>query len=391
MTSRQTTPNKEELKQSAILQEMIREEICANAGSISFEQYMWMCLYTPKLGYYTARQEIFSETGDFITSSEHGNHYAQAFASHIHALTLFDKKTTIIEIGAGNGIFAHDLIDSLIKTGDTPLRYIIVEISAALKDKQRKALQKYLDREDIEIQWLDKLEQPIDCGIVIANEVIDALPVHLISVQDTNIHERCVTWDEDQGFRYCQMPLSNELATLAQNRLPTEILSNKDREYVTEINTALNAFMRETAAYLNKGVMFFVDYGYPRQEYYLAQRNMGTLICHYQHTAHDNPLQWPGLQDISCNVDFTALAEAGVQAELELNCYCTQAQFLLASDYFKSLQIDANSSDAVVESSQLKNLVMPNAMGERFQAMAFTKNITLANTQFTLRDLTYRL
>lgn len=389
MTSRLVTPSEEELEQSAILQEMIREEMRTNAGVISFEKYMRMCLYTPAYGYYTGRQEIFSQSGDFITSSEHGNHYACAFASHINRLDFFAKQATIIEIGAGNGSFAYDLISALITLGNTPLRYFIVEISPALRERQRGVLQAYFDRDDIEIQWVDKLEQTIDCGIVIANEVVDALPVHLVSVRQAEMYERCVTWDEDQRFNYCEMPISSELEMLARNRLPAEVLCNG--EYQTEINTALNDFMQETVALINKGILFFVDYGYPRQEYYLPQRNMGTLICHYKHTADDNPFRWPGLQDISCNVDFTALAEAGVQEKLEVNCYCTQAQFLLASDYFRTLQIDASTTNSVIESSQLKNLVMPDAMGERFQVMVFTKNVEINNTQFTLRDLTYRL
>lgn len=389
MTSKLVTPSKEELKQSAILQEMLREEMRTNAGSISFQQYMQMCLYAPAYGYYTSRQEIFSQSGDFITSSEHGNHYARAFASHINRLDIFNDKTTIIEIGAGNGAFAHDLIDALITSSNTPLEYFIVEISAALRERQRNTLAIYLQRDDIKIHWLDKLDHSLDCAIVIANEVIDALPVHLITVRNARIYERYVTCDADQGFHYSEMPLSATLLSLARERLPAEVFS--DVEYHTEINTALDNFMQETVALITKGALFFVDYGYPRREYYLPERNMGTLICHYKHTANDNPLRWPGLQDISCNVDFTALAEAGMQANLELNCYCTQAQFLLASDYFQSLQIGAGSRNAVIESSQLKNLVMPDAMGERFQVMVFTKNVTLQDTQFTLRDLTYRL
>jgi SAM-dependent MidA family methyltransferase len=389
MTSRLVTPSEEELKQSTILQEMIREEMRTNAGCISFERYMQMCLYTPVYGYYTSRQEIFSQSGDFITSSEHGNHYARAFASHINRLDLFGDKTTIVEIGAGNGSFAYDLIEALLTSGKMPLQYYIVEISATLRERQRGILSVYLEREDIQIYWLDKLDHSLDAGVVIANEVIDALPVHLISIRDGQVYERGVTCDQEQNFKFCERPLSAELASIIEKRLPRALMAKG--EYQTEINSKLDAFVEETMATIKKGLIFFVDYGYPRQEYYLPERSMGTLICHYQHAANDNPLRWPGLQDISCNVDFTALAEAGVRANLDINCYSTQAQFLLASDYVQSLSIDASSVDAAIESGHLKNLVMPGAMGERFQVMVFTKNIELNNTQFTLRDLTYRL
>ena len=383
------TPSLKDQNKSNQLKQQIADVIRDSNGSITFQRYMHECLYAPKLGYYESDREIFGSKGDFTTSPERSRYFALAFAAHIQKIQVTMGEFSIIEVGAGSGQFALDLISALTALDCIPINYIIVEKSSHLQQRQKKLLQDKNLNNTVNVCWLSELNESVECGIVIANEVLDAIPVNLINIKQQKIYERCVTIDADE-LAYIDVPADQSLSDICKERLPAGILANGESEYLTELNTSLTRFVEQIAALVDRGIFFYIDYGYPRDEYYQPSRNMGTLICHYQHVANDQALLWPGLQDISSNVDFSALADAAIQANLELSCYSTQAHFLLASDFLSLIEINS-SKNAIAEQSELKRLMMPGEMGERFQVMVLTKNVHIDGATFTMRDLAYRL
>ena len=384
------TPSAEERQRSQKLTELIQQKIREHQGQISFESYMHMYLYTKQLGYYESGAEIFGAQGDFTTSPQRSRFFALAFAQHIKNIQSDIGDFSIVEIGAGSGRFACDLIKALSANQSEPLHYYIVETSKSLISRQQNYLKKELKDNRVEVTWLEDFQQPLECAFVIANEVLDALPVCALSIDEDEVYERCVS-EKDGELKFSTRKASAELHEKATQRLSGAVgieYEQLSQPYNTEINLGLPGFIQQIASFVKRGLYFFIDYGYPRQEYYLPERSMGTLICHYKHVANDQLLRWPGLQDISCNVDFTALAEEGTQAGLSLNCYCTQAHFLLKSDFLAQL---SSEELTLTEQSEIKQLMMPAEMGERFQVMVFGKNIHLDTEQFTTRNLLHRL
>lgn len=385
------TPERQELERSSELAQRICQQIEARHGALSFEHYMHMCLYTENLGYYASNQPIFGEQGDFVTSSEKSAYFAKAFVEHLRRLPFQLDNFSIVEIGAGSGCFAAQLLTELANADLSIEQYYIVEKTATLRARQKEYLSQTLTTECVPVQWIETLDEPIGNAVVIANEVIDALPVHLLTLQQEKIFERCVQWHPQKGFTFVDVPADNDLSAVVASTLENLSIPNDEQPYHTEICLQLPDFVQQIAALVQQGIFFFIDYGYPRAEYYLEQRNMGTLLCHYRNLAHSNPLIWPGLQDISCNVDFTALANAATLSGLELNCYSTQAHFLLASEILTNISDEISEQELLRISQQLKQLMLPSEMGERFQVMVFSKHMTLNRDQFTTRDLSHRL
>ena len=391
MRTELATPDQPDLDRSLELEQQIRQEMAANQGRLTFERYMQLCLYTEKLGYYTSDQPIFGEEGDFVTSSEKSAYFAIAFARHLEAIQTQLKDFYIIEVGAGSGRFAAQLIAELRRAKISINGYYIVETSAKLRTRQQEHLSVALPKGSPPVQWTETFSEPLPNAVVIANEVIDALPVRLLTLVDQAIHERYVHWKPDEGFSYISIKADEQMVTKVRETLDDATNLGVEQPYHTEICFQLSGFIKQIASFVQRGIFFFIDYGYPRNEYYHVQRTMGTLLCHYKNVAHENPLIWPGLQDISCNVDFTALANAGIQAGLDLNCYGTQTHFLLASNILTTIENEISGRELLHSSQQLKQLMMPNEMGERFQVMTFTKCLMLDHEQFTTRDLSYRL
>lgn len=381
-----TAPTPDQLQRSQRCMRLIVEAINDEAGSISFERYMQICLYAEDVGYYSSGDELFGSKGDFTTSAERSKYYAFAFALHMKKLQREMPNFTIVEIGAGSGQFASDLLTILKQLGCLPELYVIIETSEALRSRQEKKLSKSA----CETIWLPCIEEPINNAIVIANEVLDALPIELIAVKNNTVKERRVSINSNGNLEYVDRDPSEELEAIVRERIPQQVIQQDEYTYITEINLQLNEFIEKIASFVKQGIFFYVDYGYPRAEYYLQQRRMGTLICHFKHTANDNPLVWPGLQDITASVDFTALAEAADYAGIEVDCYTTQAHFLLASNILENIN-QGNHDLSVIEQAEFKRLLMPGEMGERFQVMVLNKNIGLSSQQFSSRDLSHRL
>jgi SAM-dependent MidA family methyltransferase len=382
-------PTSEEQQRSHRCKQMIVDEIKHNKSPISFERYMQMCLYTEKIGYYESASEIFGSKGDFTTSPERSNFFATAFAEHINKIKPQLETFSIIEIGAGSGKFAADMIHALKLNDCLPQRYYIVEKSAALRQRQKLYLAQ--NKPACEIEWIEDLTTPIDCGVVIANEVLDALPVTLASVNNNTISERCVKVDDSGNFQFINIPANDSLAEIMRQRIPKQVFDTVTEPYQCDVNLLLDGFIEKIASFVKQGIFFYIDYGYARSEYYHEQRSMGTLICHYRHVANEQPLLWPGLQDISCNVDFTALAEASVRCALNINSYSTQAHFLLASNALEKVATDNTDVMTLEQQAEIKRLIMPSEMGERFQVMVLTKKLEFMPEQFTSRDMLHRL
>lgn len=385
------TPSPDDRDRSLALEQKIRQEMAASDDMLTFERYMQLCLYTEGLGYYTSGQAIFGEHGDFVTSSEKSAYFAKAFVGHLVGIQAQLNSFCIVEIGAGSGRFAAQLLTELKRTKLSVINYYIVEKSATLRLRQQEYLAELLPEESQLVKWRETFDEPIASAVVIANEVIDALPVRLVTVNNQTVRERRIQWSAENGFVFVSAKADEGLTNAAHEVLENTPVLNLQQPYESEICMQLPDFIQQIASFVRQGIFFFIDYGYPRSEYYHVQRTMGTLLCHYKNLAHDNPLIWPGLQDISSNVDFTALANAGIQNGLELNCYGTQAHFLLASNILAVIENETATENLLHSSQQLKQLIMPSEMGERFQVMIFTKRITLDQYQFATKDLSHRL
>jgi len=377
-------PSPEAQHHSARLLETIRRDIAANDGWISFARYMELALYAPGLGYYTAGAHKFGEAGDFITAPELSPLFGRTLARQA-AEIMADSAPHLLELGAGSGKLAADMLLELEQRNNLPDRYNILEVSADLRCRQQALLQQRLPHLMDRVHWLDTLPEHF-MGAIVANEVLDALPVHRVRWQGSTPNEQGVAWSE-QGFIWQERPL-DEPALLQAAQLINESSSLPDN-YVSEICLAARGLVNSLAHCLTQGAMLFMDYGFGAREFYHAQRAAGTLMCHYRHHAHDDPFWLPGLQDITAHVNFTDIAEVGIDAGLELLGYTNQAFFLINSgiaDLLKDTSPE-NLRDYLPLSAQLQKLTSPAEMGELFKVLALGKNRANPLSGFARGDL----
>ncbi|NIM70921.1 MAG: SAM-dependent methyltransferase [Xanthomonadales bacterium] len=379
-----------ELKRlSARLRGRIREEI-EQHGNLPFSRYMERALYEPELGYYSSGLQKFGAGGDFVTAPELGRVFAHCLAVQVAEIAAELDTDTILEIGAGRGHLAADLLLAL-PPGRVPGRYLILERSASLRAVQRATLARRAPEFLPRVEWLQQPpEQPWQ-GIMLANEVVDALPVERFEWRAGEILELQVGCQQDR-FHWQPAPAPAPLDTCVRARLSTR-LSELPDGYRSEINLHLEPWLASLGQGLRRGVALFFDYGYPRREYYLPERRTGTLVCHYRHRGTGDPFRWPGLLDISSFVDFTALAEAGQAAGFECAGYTSQAMFLLGSglDELLASLDDCPPAERLELATEIRNLTLPGAMGERFQALALTRDAAPSLCGFRQLDLRYRL
>lgn len=382
-------PSQQALQLSAELSTVIRREISAAGGSIPFSRYMELCLYTPGLGYYSAGQQKFGAGGDFVTAPEISPLFGRCLASACRAVLESLHGGDILEFGAGSGQLAIDVLGELERMACLPGRYLILERSAELRQRQQQALQRELPQLLQRVCWIDTLPEAGFRGVMLANEVLDAMAVERFQWDGkaAGLYHVCV---EDETFQWRLQTAAHE------TRIAIEALASKCRlppAYISEFNAALPAWLQSVAEPLQAGVMLLIDYGYPRHEYYHPQHSSGTLMCHYRQRAHDDPFLWPGLQDITAHVDFTALAEAALAADLEVSGYTTQAFFLLDCGLDDLLQQagPTDSTHYMQLAQQAKTLILPGEMGERFKCIALTRGMTTALPGFRLQDFRNRL
>jgi SAM-dependent MidA family methyltransferase len=337
-------------------------------GWIDFARYMELALYAPGLGYYAAGSTKFGGAGDFVTAPEISPLFSRTLARQIAQL-LEIAGDQVIELGAGSGRMARDLLLALAELDALPSRYSMVEVSAELRARQQQMLQDLPDSLRSRVQWLDTTPARIN-GVVLGNEVLDAVPVQLVAWHDQETLERGVAWD-GRAFAWAERPLQpGPLAARSGALSPSP-------PYISEVSLTVAALVRTLASALERGALLFIDYGFGRAEYYHPQRNRGTLMCHYRHHAHDDPFFAPGLQDITSHVDFTSVALAGVEAGLKLAGYTTQAHFLVNAGITELLAHTPpqNVAEYLPLAAQAHKLLSPAEMGELFKVIAMTRGI----------------
>jgi SAM-dependent MidA family methyltransferase len=383
-------PDESAFDHSRALTGLICAEIAAGGGSIGFDRYMALALHAPGKGYYSAGSTKIGAGGDFVTAPEVSPLFARCLARQCAAILGQLDGGGILELGAGTGIMAAELLAELDRLGAAPDHYHILEPSADLRRRQQGMLRARAPRWGGRIRWLDRLPCSKLRGVVLGNEVLDAMPVRCFRIARDGILERCVAcarpgrpgwWERPAEARF-EAQVAGMVAALPQPLAP---------DYCSELNPQLGPWVQALAEALAQGVILLVDYGYPRHEYYHSQRDRGTLLCHYRHRAHDDPFLYPGLQDISANVDFTALAEAGLEAGLDLLGYTSQAQFLLANGLEEAFGEVRDEFERLRLAQQIKRLTLPSEMGERFQVMALGRDYGRPLEHFTLRDHRARL
>lgn len=358
---------------------LIHQDIVAAGGKISFADYMQRCLYSPGLGYYSAGSHKLGLGGDFTTAPELSPLFGRTLANHIQDVAEQLEQFDILEFGAGSGKMAEAILIELDQKQTLPDQYYIIEASADLRQRQEQLLSASIPHLFKRIIWLDSLPAEFS-GIILANEVCDAMPVHCLNFNKGIVNERYVSHSNDQLHW-----TFGELSTPDLLAYSEEIISLiGDSEVTTEVNLAANAWLRSLAASLQQGAIFIIDYGYPKASYYLPQRSMGTLMCYYQHQGHDNPLILQGLQDITAHIDFTALAQTALNNGLSVAGFQSQADFLLAgglTDFVES-QHDTNA---------VKQLTLPSAMGETFKVLSLSKDLPSLLTRLQQADRRYTL
>jgi len=366
------------------LQQTIRDEIAACGGWISFARYMELALYAPGLGYYAAGATKFGAAGDFTTAPERSHLFGRTLARQV-AQVLAETGGDVLEAGAGSGKLAYDVLLALEKRGVLPTHYLILELSGELQARQRASLAAeaphLLDR----VQWLEQLP-PSFSGVVLGNEVLDAMPVHLVIRENDTLYERgvCIT---NETLDWQDRPLVDSALHQAAAAL------GLPAGYLTEINLAAPAFVASLAERMVRGAMFFIDYGFPRTEYYHPQRRAGTLMCHYRHHAHGDPFFWPGLQDITAHVDFSAVTHAGMEQRLDLLGFTTQANFLIncgITDLLAEISPE-DTARYLPLANQAQFLLSPAEMGELFKVIALGKGLDNPLIGFVRGDQRHRL
>jgi SAM-dependent MidA family methyltransferase len=382
-------PSAELKKLSDCLCKRIREEL-GNDGMIPFSRFMEMALYEPGLGYYSAGLHKLGESGDFITAPELGPLFAACLARQVAEVATELGNYDILEIGAGTGQLAIDLLQSL-PADRLPRRYRVLERSADLRRVQQDRIVAALPELADRVEWLDRPPGEDWQGVLVANEVLDALAVERFRIGDDGVEQLCVALE---GDRFCWSRRTAP-AELRQAVAHTMASSNIELQpgYRSEINVHLADWLGAVTGRMARGLALFIDYGYPRREYYLAERSDGTLMCHYRHRAHDDVFFWPGLQDITAWVDFTALAEAADIHELDVEGYSSQSMFLIACGLDRVLAEHAlaDTDGGLAINSQARQLTLPGMMGEKFQVMGLGRGLTTPLTGFSLQDLRYRL
>jgi SAM-dependent MidA family methyltransferase len=383
------TPDPEALTHSQKLQRVIREEIDQAGGQIPFARFMELALYAPGLGYYMAGQHKLGAAGDFITAPELSPLFARCLSRQCQQILELLGSGDILEFGAGSGQMAADLLEELNRRDSLPAHYFILELSAELRQRQQTTLRHQVPHLISKISWLERLPERIQ-GVVLANEVCDAMPVHCFQLEASHSGERYVSCEGDT-FVWRKGPFTH--FRLEERIAQIRGLLDKVEYYDSEINLAMESWITEIASRLQAGAVLVIDYGFPRQEYYHPERATGTLLCHYRHRAHGDPFLWPGLQDITAHIDFTALAEAGDTAGLKVAGYCAQADFLLACglDQLAAVELAAEEQAALHARNQIKRLLLPHEMGELFKVLALSRGIEKPLLGFKLRDRRARL
>ena len=388
-------PDADALAHSEHLRALIQEQIIAAGGSVPFWKFMELALYAPGLGYYSAGAMKFGPAGDFVTAPEISPLFAACVADALTpVLQQLGPDAEFVEIGGGSGAFAETALAKLLANDALPARYAILEPSADLRERQRQRLQERLPPLLFElVTWLDGPAEAAWNGVLFANEVIDALPTPRFVIRDGEVFEEHVALDGEGCFIRSDRPADPMLA-MAVRHVERQLPEPFADGYRSEVLAQLPYWLQAVIGGLRDGAMLFIDYGYARGEYYQSQRSDGTLRAFRQHHLVGDVHAYPGLQDITASVDFTALAEAGTGAGFDFAGYCSQASFMIGNRLQENLELaEARAADDIARHAlrqQVKQLTLPTEMGERFQAIGFQRGVELG-AAFLVGDLSHRL
>ena len=384
-------PDPGALAVSTRLRARLVERIRKSGGVLAFDQYMHQALYEPGLGYYANGMAKFGPEGDFVTAPEMGGLFARAVARQCADVLRAMGGGDILEFGAGSGRLARQALRELQSLHQLPERYYILELSASLRALQQETLESMDPVLKSRVVWLDAMPEPGFRGCVIANEVLDALPVKRFRKQGAKLQEEMVCEANDVlALRYETPGDELKLAVDAVERRLGRGLSDG---YRSEVCTLLPDWMNALDHAMGQGLVLLVDYGYTGSDYYRPERNRGTLICFHRHRAHEDPLRWPGLCDITANVDFSAAAHAAHDAGFEVSGFTTQAFFLMGNG-LETMLAESDPEDTVSHlrrSQEAKTLTLPARMGERFNVLALSKDLDLLLPAFQPADWRGRL
>ena len=374
-------PDSEALAHSARVVERVQTEIEGRGGVLPFDRYMDLVLYEPGLGYYASGTRKFGRQGDFVTAPELGSLYGRCVARQVAQILAQLDGGSLLEFGAGSGVLAATVLTELAERDSLPAEYLIVEVSPALRAQQQQTLAGQIEQNLVKVRWLDSLPESGFRGVILANEVLDAMPIirfrvgaegHMTAgVVRRNGHLDW-SWQRDPSHDGRIDRLVQQYGLVA--------------DYTSEVNPRAAAWMQTVGRVLDAGLILVMDYGYPGAEYYHYERSDGTLMCHYQHRAHMDPFLYPGLQDLTAHVDFSAVAAAGQLAGLDIAGFTSQEAFLLSTGV---LDLVAHESSGPVDpklSAELKQLTLSSEMGESFKALAMVKHIDSPLLGFSLRD-----
>ncbi len=391
-------PDKEAKQRSRLLVDRIRHACDDAGGWIPFSEFMNIALYEPGLGYYSGGLQKFGQKGDFITAPEVSAFFGQCLAKQLNEILRSMRNTcedvSVIEFGAGSGVLAVDILLALEKLQALPKKYFILELSAELQQRQQQTIRRQAAHLFDRVEWLSQLPSEMSGVVVIANEVLDAMPVECFRVSDDAGHavETLMIAVEDENIVSKYLPTDRQLAEkidLIQQRSELVLAGG----YRSELNLSVEGWLCAIEKVSDRAVILLIDYGYNETEYYHPDRVNGTLMCYYQHKAHGDFSWWPGLQDITAFVNFTDVAYHAVDIDMQVTGYTTQAAFLLANGLSElhAEQVTDDIQQQVTLSQQIKTLTLPSEMGDRFKVMALTKNYDEPLRGFSMLDLRNRL
>lgn len=363
----------------------IKDKIQTN-GWISFAEFMQAALYEPGLGYYVSGSRKLGEDGDFITAPEISSAFSECLALQCQQIFSTLNNPSILEFGAGSGIMAADILLTLENKHALPESYFILEVSPELQERQYQTFQEKCPQLLSRITWLSELPKAFE-GVVLANEVLDAMPVHCFEVHHGKKFERGVVvkennfaWEARLGANLCWYDSVERDAFFLENG------------YISEICFAIKPWLENLYSSLKRGVVLLMDYGFPAREYYHPDRNQGTLMCHYRHYAHIDPFIYVGIQDITAHVDFTAVARAADQCGFSILGYTNQANFLISLGILSNTECEAlTTTEQYVHAQAIKKLLLPSEMGELFKVIALGKQIQPPLRGFELKNEIKRL
>ncbi|UCE89067.1 MAG: SAM-dependent methyltransferase [Pseudomonadota bacterium] len=382
-------PDPAALAHSKRLCAQIRAEIDGGGGRITFRRFMELALYAPGLGYYSAGSRKLGAAGDFVTAPELSPLFSRCVARAVYPVLRELADGSVLEVGAGSGAMAVGVLQELEALHCLPQQYLILELSAELRARQQQTLEAACPALLSRVHWAQELPDGFR-GAVLANEVLDAMPAHRFTVRSGGVREQYVAWSD--GFVAlddvpCEPRIAERVASIEAS-LGTAL----PKDYCSEINFTAEDWVRSVADGLAVGAVLLIDYGFPRHEYYHPQRHMGTLMCHYRHRVHGDPFVYPGLQDITAHVDFSAIADAAHDGGLGVAGYTTQGNFLIGSG-LAELAADQQGDERrrLQTANEVKKLTLPHEMGELFKVLVLTRGVSDALPAFALRDMRARL